>query len=171
MNKLLISTGALAALALSSAPAYASVTATSQATAQAKIFRPLTLDSVDGLDLGTIVLAGVAPYSATVSVQQDGTFDCDANSGNVVCSGATKAAQYVATGTTDAVITVSAPDVTLTGSNGGSLTLTTDAPATVDLGATANAGTDFNIGGSIAVSDTTTDGLYTGTFAVTADYQ
>jgi hypothetical protein len=29
----------------------------------------------------------------------------------------------------------------------------------------------FDIGGSISVSDTTTDGVYTGTFDLTADYQ
>jgi hypothetical protein len=29
---------------------------------------------------------------------------------------------------------------------------------------------DFDVGGSISVKDTTTDGVYTGTFAVTADY-
>jgi hypothetical protein len=29
----------------------------------------------------------------------------------------------------------------------------------------------FDLGGSIQVSDTTADGVYTGTFDVTADYQ
>ena len=32
-------------------------------------------------------------------------------------------------------------------------------------------GDDFNVGGSITFADTVTDGVYTGTFAVTADYQ
>ena len=44
-----------------------------------------------------------------------------------------------------------------------------DAPTTVTLD---GAGTiTFDIGGSIDVSDTTADGVYEGTFAVSADYQ
>ena len=49
------------------------------------------------------------------------------------------------------------------------LTLTVDAPAVSTLDATGNAA--FNVGGSIQVSDTTADGVYTGSFDVTADYQ
>lgn len=52
------------------------------------------------------------------------------------------------------------------------LTLAVDAPTTVNLGASGNStGATFNIGGSISVTDTTADGVYEGTFAVTADYQ
>ena len=43
---------------------------------------------------------------------------------------------------------------------------------TVNLGAAGSStGVDFSIGGSITLASTTPDGVYSGTFAVTADYQ
>ncbi len=48
----------------------------------------------------------------------------------------------------------------------------TDAPASVNLGPDGNSdGVTFGIGGSIDVTDSTADGLYQGTFAVTAEYE
>jgi hypothetical protein len=42
----------------------------------------------------------------------------------------------------------------------------------VNLGANGSTtGFTFGIGGSISLDSTTPDGVYTGTFAVTADYQ
>ena len=47
-----------------------------------------------------------------------------------------------------------------------------NAPATVNLGATgATTGVDFGIGGSLTLASTTVDGVYSGTFTVTANYQ
>jgi hypothetical protein len=42
----------------------------------------------------------------------------------------------------------------------------------VNLGAAGSTtGVTFSIGGSIVLASTTPDGVYSGTFAVTADYQ
>lgn len=172
MNKL-IRTASLAttavALAVSTGPAAAApVSASTDATAHARILRPLTLKSTQNFDLGDIVLSGAAPFSATVSLSSAGVLTCPAT---VTCSGTTSVAKYQATGTIGQSISVSAPNVTLNGSNGGSLTLTTTGfyATSVPLGATGTV--TFPIGGSITVTDTTTDGVYTGNFAVTADYQ
>ena len=72
MKNVLIFAGAASALALASAPAQAA-TPTTQATANARIVKPLTLDSARNLDLGTIVLSGSGTYTDTVGVAQDGT--------------------------------------------------------------------------------------------------
>jgi hypothetical protein len=162
----------IAAVALTATGATAApVSATADATAKARILRPLQLTSTQNLDLGTIVLSGSGSYSATVSIDKDGVFDCDGNSGNVTCSGTAQEAVYNVSGTNNEDVTIAAGNVTLTGSNGGTLTLTPDFAASVTLTNSGAPGLDFGVGGSITVADTTTDGVYTGTFAVTADYQ
>jgi hypothetical protein len=50
------------------------------------------------------------------------------------------------------------------------LTLVTDAPASVLLTNSGKPGLDFGIGGSITLSSTTAAGTYVGTFNVTVDY-
>jgi hypothetical protein len=168
MKKLLIVAGAVSALALTSAPAFAA-TPTTQATATARIVQPLTITSVRDLDLGTIVLSGTAPYTDTIGITRAGAFTCGANT---TCSGTTKTARYTMTGTRDQKVSISVSstiDLTNQTQTSSPLTLTVDAPAVALLDATGNGG--FNLGGSIQVTDATVDGVYTGTFDVTADYQ
>ena len=170
MNKALIFAGAVTALALTSAPASAApVPATTNATATARIYTPLTLTSVRDLDLGTIVLSGAGAYTDTVGIDQLGNFT---GCVNVTCSGTTQTAQYTATGTMDQTLTVIVPaTLNLVNQTQASpdLVLDVDAPATVVLDGTGTV--TFDIGGSIDVSDTTADGVYEGTFDVEADYQ
>ena len=163
----------VAALAVTAAPATAAtgptvVSPDKQATATARVVKPLTLKWVRDLDLGTIVLSGAGAWTgAVVGVDQAGVFTC--TDANVTCSGPTKNAEYTITGTNNQVVTVNASDVTLT-SGANSLTLSVDAPATVDLGSSGASGTPLDIGGSISVDSTTPDGTYSGTFAVTVNY-
>ena len=176
MNKLLRMTSlaaTVAALTLTASEALAApVSATSDASARARVIRPLQLTSTQNLDLGTIVLSGAGTYSATVAIDRDGVFDCDGGSStNVTCSGTVQEAVYNVRGTNNQVLTIASGPVTLNGSNGGSLTLTPDHDATVTLTSSGVPGDDFGVGGSITVTDATVDGVYTGTFAVTADYQ
>lgn len=151
--------------------AAAPVNATTDATAKARILRPLQLTSKQNLDLGTIVLAGAGAFTATVGIDKTGSFNCDSGSGNVACSGSPTVAIYNVSGTKSQPVTIAAGNVTLTGSNGGTLTLTPDFNSTVNLSNSGAPGDNFNVGGSITVTNTTVDGVYTGTFAVTADYQ
>jgi hypothetical protein len=161
---------ATAAMALTATQAVA-VPAVSNATATARILKPLTLKSTQNLDLGTIVLSGAGAFTATVGIDRNGVFNCDGSSGNVTCSGTVQPASYNVQGTNNQVLDIAAGPVTMTGSNGGSLTLTPDFAPTVTLTSSGSPGVDFGVGGSISVSDTTLGGVYIGTFAVTADYQ
>jgi hypothetical protein len=161
-----------AALTLAATPAFA-VNPDQQAKANAKIIKPLVLTWVKDLDLGTIVLSGAGTWSgAVVSVDQNGNFSC--TSGNVTCSGNNDEAVYHLAGTNQQVVTITSPaTVTLSNLTDGtsSLTMTVNAPATVTMPNSGTAGKDVGVGGSITVASNTPDGVYQGTFAVTADYQ
>lgn len=168
MNKLIATAAASALLALANSPA-AAVSPASQATANAKIYKPLTISKVQNLDFGVIVLGAGAWAGEVVSISQAGVLTCGGGT-NLTCSGSPQVAKYHLVGTNNATVTVSSPGFNLTGP--GTLAFTPNAPATVNLGATGSTtGVDFSIGGSITLASTTPDGVYSGTFAVTADYQ
>lgn len=170
MKRFLAPVGLFAVLALPGTPA-AAVTPATQATATAKIFKPLTISSVQSLDFGVIVLTGASFSGEVVSISQAGILTCGSNPGVLLtCSGAPQPAKYKLVGTNNATVTISSPGFNLTGP--GTLPFTPSAPATVNLGATGSTtGVTFSIGGSITLANTTPDGVYTGTFVVTADYQ
>jgi hypothetical protein len=161
---------AATALAAMATPA-AAVGPNQNATATARIVKPLTLTWVRDLDLGTIVLSGVGTWSgANVGISRTGVFSC-ANA-NTTCSGTTQTAQYRVTGTNNQTVTVNAPNVTLTNQNDGvsTLLMTVDGPGTVNLGNSGVPGLVFDVGGQITVASSTPDGTYSGTFNVTVNY-
>jgi hypothetical protein len=162
-------TATVAALALTATPALA-VGPNQNATAAARVVKPLTLTWVRDLDLGTIVLAGAGAWSgANVGISRAGVFSC--TNANVTCSGATQTAQYKVTGTNNQVVTINAPNLTLTEpTSSATLLMTVDSPGTVNLGNSGTAGLTFDLGGSISVASTTPDGTYSGTFNVTVNY-
>jgi hypothetical protein len=172
MSNFLRTTAAVAALTLSATPAFAAPTQPDkQATATARVVKPLTLLWVQDLDLGTIVLSGAGAWSgAAVGVTRAGVFTCP--SANVTCSGATKEAKYKVTGTNGQTVQVNAGNVSLVNQldNTKTLMLTVDSPGSVALGNSGTSGLEFGVGGSITVDSTTTDGTYLGTFAVTVNY-
>jgi hypothetical protein len=169
LTALAVTAAAVAAVATPAAAA--PVSATTNATAKARVLRPLQLTSKQNLDLGIIVLSGTGAYSSTVSISRAGVFNCDNNSGKVTCSGTTQNAIYNVAGTNNQVVKIAAPNVTLSDGAGNNLTLTPDFASTVTLTNSGAPGNDFGVGGSITVTNATPDGVYTGTFAVTADYQ
>lgn len=159
----------VAAVALTATPALA-VGPNQNATATARIVKPLTLTWVRDLDLGTIVLSGVAPWTgATISLPMGATAVTCTNT-NVTCSGAVQTAQYKVTGTNNQTVQVSAPNFNLTGPGGATLAFTVDGPGTVSLGNSGATGVTFDVGGSVTVDSTTADGTYAGTFNVTVNY-
>ena len=165
--KPILATSAVA-LALLATPALA-VSPATQATATARIFKPLQISFQQNLDFGTLVLAGAGTWSGQViSMDQAGVLSgCGSN---VTCSGTPLPARYKLIGTNNAIVTISCPAFNLTGP--GTLAFTPNAPATVNLGASGSTtGVIFGIGGSITLASSTPDGVYTGTFSVTADYQ
>jgi hypothetical protein len=144
--------------------------ATQNATVSANIAKPLTLTSLQNLDLGTITLKPGSWSTATVSLTRAGVFSCAAN---LVCTGAPLVARYKVTGTNKQTVLINAPNVTLTNQSDSTkkLTLVVDSPTQVVLTSSGEPGVNFDVGGSIALTPTTASGTYQGTFSVTVDYQ
>lgn len=173
MNKLIRMSALVAAATLASTPAFAAVP-DQQAKAKARIVKPLVMTWVKDLDLGTIVLSGAGAWSgAVISVAQDGTFSC--TNANVTCSGNNDEAVYHLAGTNQQVVDITVSSTialdNLTDPTAPDLVLTVDAPDTVTMPNSGTTGRNFGIGGSITVASNTADGVYEGTFDVTADYQ
>jgi hypothetical protein len=175
MTKLLrmTSLAAVAAAALAATPAAAQQVGPSDrnATATARIIKPLTLAWAQDLNLGTIMLTGPAGFTGeVVGITAGGAFTCSGV--NVTCSGTPQVARYVVTGTQGQNVTINAGDVTMT--NGfdatQTLLLKVDNPGNVTLANSGTPGTPFALGGSITLNSTTRDGTYTGTFNVTVNY-
>lgn len=159
-------------------PAFAQSTTEVNADGNAtvKIYTPLTLTAAtadDTIDFGILVAGG-----ATRAV--DGSFVMTTNGTDAVtcdaawlCSGTTKAANFSVAGTPGASINVGLP-LTITLTEPVSLDTVSIAPTTdivdptdVLLGVAA---TDFLVAGTLTVPGGSSDGVYTGTFSVTADY-
>jgi hypothetical protein len=157
--------------ACSAAVATPASAVTQSANVKVTVVKPLTLTSLQNLDLGTITLNGGTWSGVTVGISQAGVLNC-ANA-NVVCSGATQVARYRVTGTNKQVVLISAPNVTLTNQADPSQTLTmvVDKPDSIALTSSGQPGVEFDVGGSITLSSGTADGDYTGTMDVTVEYQ
>ena len=158
--KALTAAGVLA-VALGGTAAYA---ATASATAKAKILKQVTVTKTADLDFGTVV-TGTAP--GTVIISSAGARTCGTG---LVCSGSTAAAAFGIVGTTGQTVTISTPlTVSLTsGLNSMSAGLLSSA-ATRTLSGTA--ADQVTVGGTLSVGANPADGDYTGSFAVTVDYQ
>jgi hypothetical protein len=145
--------------------------ATQNASVTANIVKPLSLSSLQNLDLGTITLKPGTWSGATVGISRAGVFNCAST--NLICTGATQVASYNVTGTNNQTIRISAPDVILKNQADATktLTLVVDNPGTVVLPSSGSKGINFSLGGSITLSASAASGTYQGTFAVTVDYQ
>ena len=144
--------------------------ATQVAQVYANVVKPLILTWLQNLDLGTITLAPGTWSGATVAISRTGVFSC-ANA-NLTCTGATQVATYNVSGTNRSVVTITAPNVTLVNQSDSTqtLTLVVDNPGSVLLTNSGPPGTNFSLGGSIALGSSTAGGVYVGTFNVTVDY-
>jgi len=144
--------------------------ATQTASVTAKVVKPLVLTKVQDLDLGTVTLGTGVWSNAKVSITRAGVFTC--GSANLVCTGAPMVATYNVQGSKQQPVQISVPNVTLINQNDPSqtLTLVTDAPASITLANSGFPGSNFSIGGSITLGSTTVAGTYVGTFNVTVDY-
>ncbi|MFL6765191.1 MAG: DUF4402 domain-containing protein [Sphingomicrobium sp.] len=144
--------------------------ATVIAAATANGVKPLEITKLQNLDLGSVTLGPGTWSNARVSLSQAGVLSC-ANA-NTVCSGATTVAQYNVQGSKQQTVYISCPNVTLVNQSASTqtLTLTTDAPASLQLTNSGFPGSNFSIGGSVVINSTTAAGTYVGTFNVTVDY-
>lgn len=163
---------ALAATVLAATPAFAApVSSTPVPSASARIIRPLTLTSTGSLNFGTIVLNGVTA-NRTVSLSSGNVVNCAGGNAELTCSGTTSVPTYNVRGTQGQVVTIIKTASNLTNANDGStLSMTPLGAASLTLANSGAPGSDFNIGGSITVGTSTTDGVYSGTVDVQVDYQ
>jgi hypothetical protein len=157
----------LAAFALVGAMPFAPADA-AQVTIQANanVVKALIFVSKQDLDFGTIMPA--ASGTTTVSMSMSGAITCPAAA---TCTGASKPAVFNVQGTNKGIVQIAvAPSDLINALNGSTIRFTPTAPATITLTNSGAPGTDFSIGGSIAVPSTA-DGTYIGVIVVTADYQ
>jgi hypothetical protein len=159
---------AVAAAVLAATPAFAApVSVTGAApSASAKIIKPLTLTATGALDFGTIVMNGVTA-ARTVTLAATGSITCATE---LVCATTGTVPTYNVRGTNNQVVNIIKNTSTLTGSNGGTLTLTPVGQANVTLTSSGAPGDNFAIGGAITITPTTVDGVYSGTVDVQVDY-
>lgn len=143
---------------------------TISAQAKAQVVKPLTLSSIQDLDLGTMLLAPGTWSGAKVSLSRSGALTCPAN---VTCSGATRVARYNVAGSNKQTVIIRAPNVTLVNQadSAKSLTLVVDSPGSLTLTNSGAPGTNFDLGGSVTLDSATAEGTYVGTFDVTVEYQ
>ncbi len=159
-----VTSSLLVALAFAAWPASARA-ATINAAVNANVVKPLALTAKQDLDFGQIIIAGGAG-TRTVSISPAGALTCGAG---LTCTGAVRPAIFNVRGTNNQVVRISAVPSNLVNGT-ATLVFTPTAQATVTLTSSGAPGNDFNVGGSIAVSSTTLDGIYTGTIEVTVDY-
>lgn len=159
----------LAALALLGVvPAGHAHAAQTTIQASAKVVKSLTLAAKQDLDFGTIMISG-ATGTSTVAIDMVGAVTCPAG---FTCTGAPKPAILNVTGSNGSIVRITAlPSDLVNATDGSKLRFTPVAPASILLTNSGQPGRDFNIGGSIAVPSTATDGVYSGNIEVTIDYQ
>jgi hypothetical protein len=189
VTKISSKTGWIAAAAIAAALALPSQAgaATASATVTAKIVKPLVMTGGGTIALGTLITPSAATFSNTFTIQpaatQTGTY-CQTG---FTCSGTPTAAMFNLQGTNNTPLNLTIPlTVTLTNTSwagGGAaptMTLNTTNSIAANNGSgvyvmslpnSGSPGLDFWVGGTVAVTQATAGGSYSGTFTVTADYQ
>ncbi len=136
--------------------------ATATATARAQILQQVTVTRNTDLDYATIVTGAAA---STVIVTPAGVRTCGVG---LVCTGTATAADFSVVGTIGQVATVSVPATVSLTSGANTMTSTlVSSTALMTLAAVNN----FQVGGTLAVGASQSDGAYAGTFTVTVNYQ
>jgi spore coat protein U-like protein len=159
----------LIALALSSAvPLGHARAASTTVQVSASVVKPLEFSVKRHLNFGEIILNSPVGTS-TVSISMTGVVSCPAG---LTCTGAAVPAILNVAGANRQTvrITTAASDL-INSADGSRLRFTPVGPASVTLTNSGHPGSDFNVGGSIAIPATTTDGVYVGTVEVTVQYQ
>lgn len=154
----------IATLGLSAGVAHAAPV-TANASAKARILKPITVTNTSDLDFGTIVTGA----AASVAVSTGAVRTCGAG---LTCTGTVTAANFNISGTKNEVVTITGDNtVTLNNGTGGNMTATlTRSASTITLIDSAIGGS-FQVGGTLSLAATQPDGNYIGSFQVIVDYQ
>ncbi len=153
-------------------PAYAG---TGSGTLKTTVLGAVAMVNATPLDFGGIIPA--AGGTVTVNAQTGNR----TSTGVVLAGGTVSHARFVATGTPNRVVSLSlnpSPIVIVNGANSMSvnqLRVSINGGGPQPLGPNANLGPlgviNYAIGGRLTVASNQADGLYTGTFTLTMDYQ
>jgi len=134
--------------------------------ANANVVKALTFTARQNLDFGTIMPA--ASGTTTVTLSMAGVMSCPATA---TCTGAARPAIFNVQGSNKGVVRIATlPSDLVNSVDGSTIRYTPIAPATITLTNSGAPGTDFNIGGSIAIPSNA-EGTSVGNIEVTADYQ
>ena len=168
MRKLLIATIAIT----TAAPAFAApVSVTAPVEVRAKVVKPLTFTATGTMNFGTIILNGLTA-NRTISLSTSNIRDCGGGTPQLICSGATSVPTYNLRGTNSTTVTIIKTASSLTNAaNGATLLMSLTGPNSITFTSSSANGVNFTIGGSITLTPTTGDGLYSGTVNVQVDYQ
>lgn len=142
--------------------------ATTTVRVSASVVKPLEFSVKRHLNFGEVILTNPVGTS-TVSISMAGVLSCPTG---LTCTGAAVPAILNVAGANRQTvrITTTASDL-VNSANGSRLRFTPVAPASVTLTNSGHPGSDFNVGGSISIPATATDGVYVGTVEVTVQYQ
>lgn len=149
----------------------APVSVTAPVEVRAKVVKPLTFTASGTMNFGTILLNGLTA-NRTVSLSTTNVRDCGGGTPQLVCSGATSIPTYNLRGTNNTTVTIIKNASSLTNSaTGATLLMSLSGPASINFTSSSANGVSFTIGGSITLTPTTGDGVYSGTVNVQVDYQ
>jgi|SRR4051794_23117626 hypothetical protein len=174
---------AAATLAVATPAVAQQATVTANATAKGVVLLPLTLSKTSDLDFGTVIASTTSAGSVVISAD-DGSRSVTGGvvgvpnypGGRALFQGAGTANQAV-------VLTLSAPSVLTSGANSitvNSMTFDSGAASAPDplsgnlvTSRTIDSTGAFavGVGGDFAIAQSQANGLYTGAFSVTAEYQ
>lgn len=159
-------------LALAAAPAAGQAGGAVNVNAQAnvRVLRPLQLVTLRDLDFGTIVMRALSS-NQTVTLTSSGR-SCGSG-GQLVCTGTSATALFRVTGTNNqrVLIRPATSTVTLTNGTGGRLSLSLSTPGSLTLPNSGNQGVTFEVGGSLEITPTTPEGMYSGIIDIQVNYQ
>lgn len=142
--------------------------ATTVVQVSANVTKPLTFSVKQDLDFGTVTL-GTATGNYTVSISMAGAVTCPSG---LTCTGTPRPAIFNTSGSNGQTVRITAVQSDLINAvDGSKIRFTPIAPASVLLTNSGFPGKDFNVGGSLLIPSTATDGVYSGTIEVTVDYQ
>lgn len=150
----------------------ASVNISANGVAKATVFRPITIGLTNNLSFGTIS----RPFTGSGSVAFDASTETRVLSGQGVQGilSSPVLAAYNVTGEGGQVFSVTVPPTFQMTRSGGAITVTTNnnaAGTQILSGSLGSAGSfPFKVGGSFPLSSNMALGSYTGTFAVTVQY-
>ena len=166
-NRKLLIAAALAAGVAASPAAATPVNATKDATGKALILIPLKITKVNDLDFATVVTSA---SSGTVTIAADGSGQSVTGGVTALASAPGARAQFAGAGTPNQQVDLFlAPPATIKDGLGNSMPISMNLENTSVIIDSTHA-FFVGVGGTVTVGANQTDGLYTGTFTILAQY-